>query len=100
MLLDKGGAEVRRLTDAESAARFQEQLDEIGAKRAPAIIVHTAETHDDASCDCLPSGDIVLKWGEKVTLTHTCHDGRIDKLTVEYIGLAEVPIEHGTVTVT
>lgn len=64
----------------------------------PSVWISTVETHDGEVCACLP-GAKEYKVGDKMTLTHTCVDGRVDVLEAEIVRFTNLPtpVHHGTV---
>lgn len=57
------------------------------------VTVHVTETHDGEACDCIEK-DMTLGVGDEVELTHTCHDGRVDKVVATVTSI-HLPVEHG-----
>ncbi len=81
-LLDAGGAMHRRGVGRTTPLGWP-NLD------AGQVVVKVSETHDGDPCGCVDE-EMTLKVGDSVELTHTCHDGRVDKVTALVVG-----INHG-----
>jgi hypothetical protein len=101
-LIDSGGAAMREREDW-SPPPLPKLVRPFGRTEKQEVTVHFSvmETHDGTPCDCIAHEvqEMTLKVGEAVILTHTCHDGRVDKITATIVGV-DVPtvIEHGSVS--
>lgn len=82
----------------EMATKMQRMAQLPKAKPEPTVTVHVTETHDGEPCDCIEQ-DMTLKVGQEVELTHTCHDGRVDKVVARVTSINVPGPEHGTAEV-
>lgn len=116
-LLDEGGARVRREQEIEDTAnrfrlppslvedgRFGPKQEQPVLLSVPAaeVVFEVFETHDGEECDCITGRHTILQVGDEITLTHTCHDGRVDKVVAKVMAIqAPTPIapEHAEVSV-
>lgn len=98
-MLDQGGAQIReaerRAEDAWWWDRVRAKLDETSVDKVPSVTVAVTETHDGAPCDCIDKR-LTLIVGQELELTHTCHDGRVDKVVAQVVSI-DTPLEpeHG-----
>lgn len=100
-MLDQGGARVNREANQRATDRRFAEMAEAGrADRARVktanVTVSVTETHDGDGCDCIDK-TLVLEVGQELELTHTCHDGRVDKVIAKVVSIDGVPRapEHG-----
>lgn len=105
-MIDQGGAMWRERDRKESGARMEERIRLAHERRAKeaaqaeaTVIVKVTETHDGEDCGCVDQ-EMTLRVGETVELTHTCHDGRVDKVMARVVSInpAQGP-EHGSAAV-
>lgn len=102
-MIDAGGARMRERDQMEDWGKDNKvripgfRIPPI-RKPEPTVTVHVTETHDGEPCDCIEQ-DMVLKVGQEVELTHTCHDGRVDKVVARVTAINIPGPEHGTVEV-
>lgn len=102
MVIDAGGARMWERDQQRTAERF---LPKPPAATAPApewsVFVTVVETHDGEPCECIDpkASEMTLRVGDTIELTHTCHDGRVDKVTARVQAInGPPPVEHATVT--
>lgn len=105
-MLDKAGARMHeaRQTEAIKKDPFGTGQTKESPFRIPVIEVEpppkykvrfvVTETHDGEPCECIDQ-EITIGVGDSIELTHTCHDGRVDKVIGK---LTEIvfPVEHGS----
>lgn len=99
--LDVGGAKVWKPPPSDFGAELNRRSVEMHKRMQPnpTVTVRTSETHDGAGCDCIDE-ELTLSVGETIELTHTCHDGRVDKVIATVLSIDVPPpvVEHGAVT--
>ncbi len=75
---------------------FVNEVESLLRKKEQSVWITTVETHNGEPCDCLPT-EKEYKVGDKMTLTHTCVDGRVDVLEATVVRFS-TPTHHGSVT--
>lgn len=95
MAIDKGGAR-RWEEEREHRINLPGFPIEAMPKRrlATYVRVEVHETHDGADCECIDS-EITLRVGDTLELSHTCNDGRLDKVIAKVVEIAVAEPEHG-----
>lgn len=87
VLLDKGGAMFHQRQQMRAEAGRDELVDQATAEFHQSqtgplrVSFEIVETHDGDECPCLDDvKTTTLGVGDVLELTHTCHDGRVDKV--------------------
>lgn len=89
-MIDKGGA--RRWEQEQERGGFL--IEAMAKKDSTFVRIKVHETHDGENCGCIDS-EMTLLVGDTLELTHTCHDGRVDKVIASVVEISRAEPEHG-----